>query len=160
MTTIAYKDGIMAADSGVTYDDTYKGSTQKIFFSKKSGVVGMCGSLAYLAKFKKWVEVEHCDLAKIPNTEGDATALWLKTDETVWLIECGLAVQVNAPYYATGSGHALATGAMAAGASAEQAVLVATIHDAHSYAPVQVANLADAKVDVVTPDNVLVFPPK
>lgn len=157
MTTFAYKDGILVADSAATCAGTYNGSTRKIFASKKGGLVAVSGDMAANAAFKKWVEEKHC-VGDIPSTDASYSGLWIKPDGGVFVLEFGAAVQIEAPFVAGGSGMDLAMGAMAAGASAQDAVLIATCFDTASRGPIQIAKLSELSVEL--PDNVVVFPAK
>lgn len=157
MTTIAYKDGILAADSAVTYSGTYQGSTRKIFASKQGGLVAACGDLTALAVVKRWVEEKHCK-GDIPETSAEYSALWVKPNGEVYVVEHREAVKIDAPFIANGSGADIATGAMAFGATADQAVHIAACFDTSSAAPIQIAKLSELSVEL--PDNVVVFPAK
>lgn len=157
MTTFAYRDGVLASDSAATCSGTYQGSVQKIFASKTGGLVAASGDMAALAVFRRWVEEKHCQ-GDIPHTDAGYSGLWIKPNGDVFVLEFQTAVQIKAPFVAGGSGMDLATGAMAAGATAEEAVQIAAMFDTSSRAPVQVAKLADLSVNL--PDNVVVFAAK
>lgn len=149
MTTFAYRDGVLAADSAITMSGTYQGSTRKIFASKQGGMIAVSGDLAALAVFKRWVEENHCK-GDVPVTDAEYSAVWIKPNGEVYAVERDAAVLVEVPFIAGGSGFDLATGAMAAGATAEQAVQIAAMFDTNTQLPVQVA-----RIDIVLPDNVV-----
>lgn len=157
MTTFAYRDGVLASDSAVVCSGTYGGSTQKIFASKQGGLVAASGDLAALASFKKWVEEKHCK-GGVPEMSASYSALWIKPNGEVFIIELDAAVQVEVPFIAGGSGSDIAMGAMAAGATAEQAVQIAAMFDTSTQLPVQVARLEDLVSPL--PDNVVAFKTK
>jgi hypothetical protein len=154
MTTFAYKDGVLAADSAATCSGTYQGSTQKIFASKRGGLVAVSGDMAANAAFKKWVEEKHCQ-GEVPDTDAAYSAIWIKPNGEIYVIEFRAAVRLDAPFVAGGSGMDLATGAMAFGATAAEAVQVAAAFDTSTALPIQIARLEDLSADL--PDNVIVF---
>lgn len=157
MTTFAYKDGVLASDSGVVCAGTYQGSTRKIFSSKQGGMVAVSGDLAALATFKRWVEEKHCK-GDVPVTDAAYSAIWIKPNGEVYVVEGDATVQVDVPFIAGGSGMDLATGAMAAGASPEQAVQIAAMFDTGTHGPIQVAKLASVTAEL--PDNVVALSTK
>lgn len=140
MTIIAIKDGIMAVDSRVSSDGL------------------SCGSV------KKWAEVSPCHGGGFVAGAGDASAIvpavegfgatghlsaessefvHLRADGTVWQSnpEVGSWYLFEAPFFALGSGLELALGAMAAGATAEEAANICCEWDAGCGAPVHVLKI-------------------
>jgi ATP-dependent protease HslVU (ClpYQ) peptidase subunit len=123
MTTIAYRDGKMAGDSKVTYDGSFQGNVTKVFKSSKGDLVGLCGDTSGLPAIKEWVK-KGCK-TPIPNFDGESSVMWVKPDGTAYIVEFGAACEVEGPFFAIGSGHAFAKGAMGAGCDAETAVAIA-----------------------------------
>lgn len=155
MTTIAFRDGILAADSRETSGDEDSGQLaapcEKLL---RAGwfIVALQGEttpgMAWLHWFRERVRSLTAD-AKMPHTpadiidrflenDADFTAVVLNTaDKTVWVYdEWGLPIEITAPYYAVGSGAKVAYGAMHAGAGAFDAVMAACDHDPYTAAPV------------------------
>lgn len=123
MTIIAVKDGILAADTGVFAGGLISGTARKwapVPEHKGGGFVAGSGSLAKAQRaITEMAGDNQCD------PEADAM-IWLdssgrvleKYGEDDWL-------EYDAPFHAIGSGAEVALGAMAAGASAKEAVKIA-----------------------------------
>lgn len=138
MTTIAYRDGVLAADSLVNSSNGAScGTVHKI--GKVGGhklLWGFSGDLARMEAFVAWA-----------NGKRDG-------DPPTWGDDCGVGILVNhqgprewwgdgwaqydAPFYAWGSGERIALGAMWAGADAARAVEIAANIDSQSGLPVRV----------------------
>lgn len=129
MTTIAYRDGVLASDTRETAGDTVVGaSARKIAKLKDGSLFGGAGV------------AEGCELLLRSLQKNTATpvyegteALHVKTDGSLWVYE-GRAwlKQQKCKYYALGSGHAVALAAMDAGADAITAVKIGIKRDTHS----------------------------
>lgn len=124
MTIIAVKDGIMAVDSMVTVGELKCGTTQKWmlvddFFG--GGFVAGCGDLSDVNNaMTQFLSGDKPD--KLPD---GSVLVWMDPAGKV-KIYCGESwVEVDAHFYAEGSGMNVAIGAMAAGASAEEAAEIA-----------------------------------
>jgi hypothetical protein len=139
MTTIAYRSGNLAADSLIAYTNITNGSRDKI---------AVCGrytvALAGIARLRKPLEqwcADGCPDDNVPSiltTMSDKFAALIIDNETGQLYEFddGDLLPVYADYTAIGSGALLAIGAMAHGASAEEAVRAAALHDKNTGGPV------------------------
>jgi ATP-dependent protease HslVU (ClpYQ) peptidase subunit len=157
MSTVAYRNGIMAADSAGWSGDTYMGTHAKM---RQVGtrLVGCVGGLASIELFMEYMkkrtaaalqklkELEHKtdqDSNQTTTTSDlDLAAICVDSDGSVSIWDNSLVpITVEADYYATGSGEEYALGAMAMGAAAEQAVRAAAHHDAHTRLPVVVMKL-------------------
>lgn len=135
MTTIAYRDGIMAADSLCSGNNTRWGELEKI--TRGDGcIAGACGSATTAATFRHWVEnilvsTEDpfgCDVA---DTEADG--LLVTSDGVIWCWGGKPRMfRPDAPFTAIGSGAKIAIGAMAMGASAAKAVEIAAQFDVYT----------------------------
>jgi hypothetical protein len=143
MTTIAFRDGIMAADSQESNGDT-KGHCLKLFQKKdeegNETIIGTAGG-----SFSGMLYVEHFGTGKsrpeavssVTEDEDFHVLLWdgwhLYEVNRLWL-----PVRVPpCPFFAIGSGRAAALGAMHMGASAEEAVQVAKKIDNYTGGPVK-----------------------
>lgn len=136
MTVIAYKDGVIAADTLVSGGSTVFGETTKIFKSREGHIVGCAGLTAAYPLAKRWVD-KGCDMSAIPNFAehlgGDASSdgcsvalIVVEPEGQVLSVDCyGNAFPVRGPFFAEGSGAQFALGAMAVGANAIQAVQAA-----------------------------------
>lgn len=146
MTSIAYRDGVLAADSGVQSRGTRIGSVQKVFKAKDGSLLAYAGDANLAADVAEWVDggLRH---DSVPDTADRGTILWVQPDGSVHIIDGGgKPYPVEAPFYAEGSGEDLALGAMAAGASAVQAIEIAIHFDSGSSGPVQFVELEKADV--------------
>ncbi len=130
MTTIAYRDGILAADTQITCGSTVDGWAQKAF---KIGSVlyATVGSAGPGEAFRNWLvggmKGDAPNMKPTDEIEGDAF-IFPGGDRVVWRYRNEWATH-RAPFFAYGSGSAIALGAMAMGATAEQAVAAAALRD-------------------------------
>ena len=133
MTTIAYRDGMLACDSGMTCDHIRVGKTEKAWEYKGFIITG-CGYAADLYAFRDWfVRGMKGDC---PEPREDGTLVIITPDRSVLIREPAGWIRGRSSFYAWGSGFSLAIGAMAAGASAVRAVEIACEHDCYSQGPV------------------------
>jgi len=124
LTVIAYRDGILAADSLLTFGGTRGGYARKIM-RHGSLLIGFCGKSTNFEAFRNWVAAGMVGTFK--SDDGNVfiippagPAIVWGTGETPW--------RETAPYWALGDGDEIALGAMAAGASAPEAVRIAIEH--------------------------------
>lgn len=137
MTTIAYRDGVMAADSLSTSDGIAMGTVAKAIRREDGAMCGAAGSTSLIRALLAWFENgEGGDKPDLK--DNGAQALIIRpTGSTEWHDEFGFHV-ISAPFFAIGSGRDVALGAMAAGASAEEAVEHAIRFDINSGGPIVV----------------------
>lgn len=151
MTTIAYKDGVMAADRSLTYKHEWCGNVQKVWKFDTGCLYGARGEgddralRALLSKVKTPDDLPTAiTLAEIEN---DVTALFVFPHGEVWTVRSGKdsaeAMKIDGRFHAIGSGRKYALGAMFAGADAGHAVIAAKVFDLHT----------DGGTDVVTLDS-------
>lgn len=142
MTTIAYRDGVMAADSLVTGHGIRMGSLAKVIRAKDGTLAGAAGNTLDSAKLLTWVRLmgAECRDNDVPPTEDKDTSLLIAYPDGIveWIGAHDGRVAVDAGFHAIGSGGEIAIGAMAFGATAEQAVEIACRFDVWSGGPVQV----------------------
>lgn len=139
MTTIAFRSGQLAADSLIAYTSITNGSRVKI---AKCGrfAVALAG-LAWLRKpLEAWCD-KGCPEEKVPQVllDNDSKFAALIVDTKtgdLFEFDNGYLVPIHADYTAIGSGALLALGAMAHGATAEEAVTAASRHDKNTGGPV------------------------
>lgn len=156
----------MAADTAVTFSGTYQGQCIKMLLSPNGDRVGVSGEMTAMSEFKVWAEAG-CDPEKVPNPDGHTCALWITPENVVHIVESGCAYPITTEFIAIGSGTDIATGAMAHGATAAEAVEIACRYDTQTNFPVMIAYPKDkapkqpkksGKNAVKSDDNVIVFP--
>jgi ATP-dependent protease HslVU (ClpYQ) peptidase subunit len=137
MTIIAYKDGLMAADSLVSSNGTSDGYTAKLARNKAGDLLGCCGDTAWCHAMLQWFVRE--EKGKRPHLEKNSDGTWLAygmlvrvADKVkVWQVPSSANVPTfsvlidKAWGYALGSGGDVARGAMFAGADARTAAIAA-----------------------------------
>jgi ATP-dependent protease HslVU (ClpYQ) peptidase subunit len=143
MSTVAYRNGIMAADSACWSNGTYIGDSEKIRLVGDT-LIGCCGNLDAIELFFKFYRKKTQDaqnrIKELTEHTFSALCVSPKGDVSEWN-NLLVPVRYVADYYAIGSGEEYALGAMAMGAAAEQAVRAAAHHDAHTRLPVVVMKL-------------------
>lgn len=140
MITIAYRNGIIAADTGLTAGGGLRdGQIEKITKNKEGAVVGCSGEAWWITAFLKWF-TDGGAQPHIP-TEGCSLALMISKKRKVTLFESEKGVtcsyEIKVPYTAIGSGRHVALGAMFAGANVISAVRAAMAHNESTYGRVQ-----------------------
>jgi len=134
MTTIVYRDGILAADSLITNLDLRVAQSRKIF-SCDRGIGGAVGRLVSAHLFNVWIQANAPDN---PPKADDAEGIFVHPDGTTYLWEgTEQLIPIEGPFFAFGSGFQLAMGAMECGASAVDAVAVAIKYDSGSGGTIQ-----------------------
>ena len=141
MTTIAYRDGVLAADSLVTCGGGADG-----FVSKARRIDGLLtaasGSTVHAERFFNWLAggaPGDCPLVGLPeNSRTNGLVVLPSGRLRVWCHEGSWDFTPLRGFYALGSGTDYAIGAMEMGADAERAVQVATIHDIATGGPITV----------------------
>lgn len=141
MTTIAYRDGTLAADTrAVSGDHRPMGHQQKIFRTNDGGMVGVATAHPGLTEeIALWLAADkHSD--REPQI-GDRNFEMLEvTPDGLVLYYCNNftpAGPLTGAYFAIGSGAEYAIGAMAMGATAEEGVIIAAANDPYTRAPIQ-----------------------
>lgn len=137
MTTIAYRDGVLAADSRAA-DQTVKSyGIQKLYRLKKKGaIIGTAGSIVKCQAFVKWYANKRHRAPKLE--DDDLSAIVLHRDGRVELFEDSVeSIEWNpAEPLAVGTGAPAALAAMACGKTAAEAVEIACRIDPDSEGPV------------------------
>lgn len=157
MTTISYKDGVMASDGKMTLGDmVIKLDTQKTFWVNNH-LVGVCGRARAINTFVSWlqkqtdyhiVNSEVGDLVDLvpPVLEDDEgyNALVVTPSRQVLMYEGNTPIDmgVDVPM-SVGSGSCFALAAMKTGSSAEEAVKVACELDVYSGGEITVVQLEE-----------------
>jgi ATP-dependent HslUV protease subunit HslV len=127
MTVIALRDGVMASDSLCTRGDHRLAQVTKIAKGADGSLLGVSGDALRCAEFLRWFATG-C-IGEPEGDEWEIYAIVARPDGSVGIIEdCCSPFPVEGPFFAAGSGADYAIGAMAAGASAEEAVRIAISH--------------------------------
>jgi hypothetical protein len=129
VTIIAYRDGVLAADSlatDVNYDGRC-GMVMKIARSPDGEIGGASGGGGDSALFVRWLQdgmQEKDDIWPLDDKETEAFVVE-RNKRVVYFNRWGKRDTIKAPFHAIGSGAPYALGAMAVGATAEEAVAAA-----------------------------------
>jgi ATP-dependent HslUV protease subunit HslV len=129
MTTIAYRHGLIAADTQIIGGNTIGAvSVAKIAKRKKDGALcGASGYLSFCQAFHRWFLAG--ERGKFPTFhEGDRAFIAVKGKQ-IEMFESVGSFEYDPEYLAIGSGSEFAMGAMCAGANAIDAVAAAVKHD-------------------------------
>ena len=130
MTTIAYRDGVLAADTRVSTGGIMDCEIIKIARNSDGDLAGASGDAGFSAEFLRWFLGGEKQNTPVPKKENNPyEGLIFRSSGEINVFDEGGVCQVTAPYYASGSGVCIALGAMAYGADAEQAVRMAMKHD-------------------------------
>lgn len=138
MTTIAYRSGVLAADTLIAYSSITNGQRNKI---SRCGnyTVALAGPAWLREPIETWCS-QDCSASPpsaLVENEGSFAALIIRNKTgQVFEYDSGYLLPVMADYTAIGSGALLALGAMAHGASAVEAVEAAALHDKNTGGPV------------------------
>jgi ATP-dependent HslUV protease subunit HslV len=148
MTTIAYRDGVLAADSLITAGNRIATSVSatKIVRLSDGRLLGHCGQMRHMKPLIAFLEGR---AERYPDMEKDATAMVVHLDGRVELHygrHPDEAFEEDAEFFAIGSGAELALGAMAVGASAIDAVRAAIRFDTSSGGEVKHLELQSSSV--------------
>lgn len=141
MTTIAYRDGVMAADSGCWIGDARHGWARKLARGPDGGLYGCAGNAAQVRAFLAWVDAGYVGVRPEPEREKDDgnsfIVLVAAPSGPLRLITARGEEEHEAPYFAIGAGCVAAFGAMFAGATAETAIAAAIEHASGAMGQVQ-----------------------
>lgn len=144
MTTIAYRDGVMAADSCVTVESEaaghIKGHCVKLF-RKGGAIIGLQGESSPGMFFLEWFGTRKPAPAVLQESEADFCALVLDKrgklyEYDKWCNADPVILTKSRPFHAIGSGSKAALAAMYMGANARRAVAVACALDPYTAPPV------------------------
>lgn len=140
MSTVAAKNGIVAVDTSVIYQNAMFEMDNKIWRSKRTkSVFGFSGTLTWLPMFQEWYEAGS-DMKRLPTNP----VIDKSVDDGFGVLECRRDGDMvvwnydfsnrarNEDYMALGAGSGFALGALAVGATARQAVAVAIKHDPYT----------------------------
>lgn len=142
MTTIAYRNGIISADTQLSYATFRNGFREKLTIVH-GWIVALAGPAFLRQTVEEWVG-NGCPDSDVPalmtEFEDDFDLLLIDSDGSAYQYDGGFLLPVSAEYVAIGSGAMLAMGAMAHPthpASAEEAVMAAMVHDKNTGGAIQ-----------------------
>ncbi|WP_374387103.1 hypothetical protein [Brevundimonas sp.] len=138
MTTIAYRDGVLAADTLATWGDSRDGRISKIV---KRGPILACagGAVAGGQRFLDWVRTGmQGDPPESTTGDGEWYGYIITPDDQFCLWGPRGWERCRGETLTLGSGSEYAKGAMSMGADAVRAVEVAILHDTKSGGPIEV----------------------
>lgn len=152
MTTIAFRDNIMAADTKVS-DEGVHFADMVCIKKIDNMLIGASGNIDVVEWFlRTWnkfsldsVNLDHPVARLESNKDQEFEALVVTQGQLYYLTPKLIATKIDAKYIAIGSGQNLALGAMYMGASAIKAVEAAMAHDQHTGGKVITVNLPKAK---------------
>lgn len=148
MTTIAYRDTIMACDSQVTASETRYAKAKKIRKLADGSLLGVCGDWPAAYRLLTGVREDGTVPPSLLEATKGATGLLVRTDHSTWGIEGGTnggLYPVSGPFLSDGSGFVIALAAMMGGADAKRAVAIACELDVNSSGPVHTEVLGEMK---------------
>lgn len=136
MTTVAVRDRIMAVDTQWWASGRRYGFGRKLGRSKDGWWAAGTGEAAVINAFIEWMKNKRLDGLQRPWAGLPETSAWdhsgmilLAPDGRTFFYEGFAPVEMTAPFMADGSGAPVALGAMEAGATAIQALMIAGKHD-------------------------------
>lgn len=143
MTTIAYRDGILAADSRTTRGEVLlPGAQKKLFRLPDGSIAGTTGAIAQGLRYIDWLA--NPGIAPAPSLDG--TVIHVMLDGTVRYTFGAGWITMDGLFEAWGSGLPAALGALHAGASALDAVKIAGLVDVYTGGPYDFMSIAPAKL--------------
>lgn len=132
MTTIAYRDGVLAADTLASSDGIRIRHSPKLDVLSDGSWLATKGNSGHGRALLDWLESGKAG----PQPGGDdqgSGGVCIRPDGTIEAYEAGVyEILTGADYWAWGSGQQIALGAMHAGADAQGAVAAAITHDVYS----------------------------
>jgi ATP-dependent protease HslVU (ClpYQ) peptidase subunit len=160
MTTIAFRDGVMASDSCITSDGHVQvASVIKVFRTSAGALIGQAGDADCRAVFALLDKVKNAKALpskeEIEKTRTDFELLMAFGPKDVWYVGgqeyddsgrySGYVYPAAFPFAATGSGWKFALAAMRCGKSAKEAIVVACDFDRFSKLPIHALSFAPPK---------------
>ena len=148
MTAIAYKGGVMAADTA-TFDGGAIPYHIKKIWRVRGALVASAGALSVCMAFRDWYSTG-ADVPFERHTD-DFDGIVVQPDGAVLRMsgQYGRFIRYDAPFHAVGSGIEMLIGAMAAGATASQAVEITMRWSTYAGGGLQVETLEDRSLDTV-----------
>lgn len=149
MTTVVWRDGVLAADGRVTEcESIIAADNRRKIIDVGPGFAVQIGVVAVSRHFMDWLSIPREDCEEGPTLPDEAIVVgaFRSHDGGITIAEFEHGGRINydpSGFYAWGSGAAAALGALHAGASAEQAVMAASKVDAFTGGEIQAVNVVD-----------------
>ena len=153
MTIITFRDGMLGADTMMSYGSkSHTVPGLKLFYAGRFAV-GVCGDCRLMPIIIRWFDK---DCPPNNETHGWAEKLWSDDFDALVMDEDGRLFTILADklqflphdFFSIGSGALSAFGALAMNASATDAVLVASIYDHNTNDIIESISLADLKAHI------------
>ena len=149
MTTIAYRDGVMAADSGAWHGDALNPWAKKVAKGKDGVLYGLTGNAAECSAYIAWVNGGYNgDEPKARSlNDGENSSFVVVIGKAGDLIRLRTALgdeTYDAPYISIGGGSQACYGAMYAGSDAITAIQAAIEHGTSAAGKVQSVSFPEA----------------
>jgi len=153
MSTICYKDGIIAGDTMMSFNSELCNGVKKVG-RLDDYLFGFVGHLAIMHRMYAWIDLIPDDVAPqdfylhledMPDMgELSGTVMLVGKDRRIWSIGSdGSSLRLTGEYEAIGSGSTYALGALHAGKSAEESVKTAMHYDAYTGGNVETFTFSD-----------------
>lgn len=142
MTTIAYSNGVLVADSQVTSADRIF-RTVKILTLPDGSLFGGAGGLADILKVRAWASKGYRGDPPEVSDKASFECLHIRADGKLWLVDDDLTpMEFIGDYIALGTGSPYAMAAMYLGKSPQEAVQVAAQFDPATSLPIHELKLS------------------
>jgi len=128
MTTIAYRDGLLCADTMAIHSNGLKMYVATKVFKVPDGWVSGCGNPRDIAKFVEMYKEGVLEADTFNGEDWEIIKVNTKGKFELWNHEL-VPLSIKGRFYATGSGSSYAMGAMEQGATAYEAVQVSCKYD-------------------------------
>ncbi len=138
MTTIAYRNGLLAGDSQATDNQCWQvEKLRRLDTSAGELLVGYCGEVCSALVFLEWLRDDRNRKPDLGNEDFEAIVVSVKTGRvTIWNPSL-VGFTPRGKFFAIGSGAPVAMGAMHAGKNAVEAVKIACKVDPYTRGPVR-----------------------
>jgi len=143
MTTIAYRNGILATDRQVTVANSRKECAK--MWAVKGAVIAVAGVLSDGLRFKDWWLSGKADQYFAISDHSSIIVVDLKTAQVTEYDSNMVAMPIIGEFEAWGTGCDFAMGAMAAGSDAVKAVDIGMRYDVYSGIGISVLNINEIK---------------
>jgi 20S proteasome alpha/beta subunit len=149
MTTIAYRDGALAADRLITSSGVRDSKTTKLFQRGDGALIACAGNAFLSAAYCRWfLDGENGERPSLGVDANDnAGGIIVRPDGVVETFDRHGWITVDCEFLAMGSGRESALGAMVMGADARRAVEVAAEIDIYTGTEIDVLRLPNSGAD-------------
>lgn len=131
MTTIAFRAGVLAADTQMSYGDTPNTVPGLKLFIAGAYAVGVCGDCRFIPTIREWFD-NGCPDNHERLWDDSFDILAMDVHGQVYTVFATTLYPLPQEFFATGSGRLIALGAMCRGASSRNAVICASKFDSNT----------------------------